>query len=45
MKWIECHECTEEFRVICDSVAAVRYCPLCGEEVQEDEDIEDEDYD
>jgi predicted nucleic acid-binding Zn ribbon protein len=46
MKWYECSECAEEFRVITESVTPITYCPLCGsdleETVDEDEEYEDE---
>lgn len=46
MNWIECQGCGEEFRVICDSAVEIKFCPICGDEVEleEDEDYE-EDYD
>jgi rRNA maturation endonuclease Nob1 len=45
MKWITCSECEEEFRVITDSLEPITYCPLCGEDIEEeleDEEFEDE---
>jgi len=43
MKWITCNECEEEFRVITESLDPVAFCPLCGSELYEDEE-EDEEY-
>lgn len=46
MKWITCSECDTEFRVISDSKDLAEYCPFCGHELTEEDDIEDlEDYD
>lgn len=44
MKWITCNECEEEFRVITESHEPIAFCPLCGSELYEIED-EDEEYD
>lgn len=44
MKWIECNGCGEEFRVITDSGAHVEYCPFCGDDLIEEEQL-DEDFD
>lgn len=46
MKWIECNNCHEEFRVISDALASVEYCPFCGDDIVEEELDEefDEDY-
>jgi rRNA maturation endonuclease Nob1 len=45
MKWYECLECEEEFRVITESLETIGFCPLCGCETQESaDDEEDEDY-
>jgi rRNA maturation endonuclease Nob1 len=47
MKWITCNECEEEFRVITESLSPIAFCPLCGSELydtyDEDEDIEYDD--
>tara|TARA_R110000822_G_scaffold88734_2_gene205460 strand:- start:8183 stop:8329 length:147 start_codon:yes stop_codon:yes gene_type:complete len=47
MKWITCTTgCGEEFRVITDSLEVVTYCPLCGEDIEfEDEDEDDQEWD
>lgn len=37
MKWITCAECEEEFRVITESLVSVTFCPLCGNDLPEDE--------
>ena len=46
MKWITCSECEEEFRVVTESLQPVTYCPLCGEDIEEEieefEEFEDE---
>lgn len=46
MKWIECKDCGEEFRVICESLVDISYCPFCGADIDEDYDdeYEDDDY-
>lgn len=39
MKWITCTAgCGEEFRVISESLELVTFCPLCGEDLEPDED-------
>lgn len=46
MKWYTCDSCTEEFRVVSDSVAFIEYCPFCGSDIEvTDEDEDNEDYD
>jgi ribosomal protein S27E len=45
MKWHECLECEEEFRVMTESLDSVVFCPLCGTELEEPEVEEDEDFD
>lgn len=42
MKWIECDGCGAEFRVVCDLVDSVEYCPFCGESIDTEEEEEDE---
>lgn len=43
MKWITCENCEEEFRVITDSHNEVQFCPLCGNDIPEEIDEDDED--
>ncbi len=45
MKWIECNDCAEEFRVICDSGTLVNFCPFCGSEILHSEDDHEENED
>ncbi len=45
MKWYECLECEEEFRVNTESLDLIHFCPLCGAEVEEPETEESENYD
>lgn len=45
MKWIECNNCGEEFRVISDSGAIIEYCPFCGDDIVEEEEDLEEDID
>ena len=46
MKWITCVNCDEEFRVITESLEPIQYCPLCGSDIYEDDEFdEDEDED
>jgi rRNA maturation endonuclease Nob1 len=40
--WITCSECEEDFRVVTDSLNPISFCPLCGEDILEED--EDEDY-
>jgi predicted amidophosphoribosyltransferase len=42
--WIICSSCGEEFKVITDSLETPAFCPLCGEEL-EDETEDDEFWD
>lgn len=41
MDWITCESCEEEFRVVCDTVSPVIYCPFCGADIEVDEDTSD----
>jgi rRNA maturation endonuclease Nob1 len=44
--WFTCTAgCGEEFRVISESLEPVTYCPLCGEDLEYDEDEEDVEWD
>lgn len=45
MKWITCQECEEEFRVITESLESIAYCPICGSDLDNDIDEDEEDYD
>lgn len=46
MKWIECNECGEEFRVLSDSDSLINYCPFCGDDITHtDEDREENEED
>ena len=41
MKWYNCNDCDEEFRVITDSELTIEFCPFCGETVEAETDEED----
>jgi hypothetical protein len=43
MKWITCNECEEEFRVITECLDPIAFCPLCGSELYEDPNDDDDD--
>jgi rRNA maturation endonuclease Nob1 len=45
MKWYECSECEEEFRVITESLEPIGFCPLCGADIEEPEAEDEEEYD
>lgn len=42
--WIECSSCWAEFRVVHELDERVRYCPMCGGELEDDEDAPDPDW-
>ena len=44
--WTTCGSCTLEFRVISDNHESIGFCPFCGYELEEeDELLEDEEWD
>lgn len=40
-----CEECEEEFDVTWDDSHHVRFCPFCGELLDEDDEDDDDDWD
>lgn len=40
---IVCEECETELTVVSDSTVPVQFCPFCGEYIDEDEEVDDED--
>ena len=44
MNWILCDHCEEEFRIITDSLTIPHYCPMCGEDLDLDDDILEEEW-
>lgn len=44
MKWINCSNCEEEFRVISESIEPVIYCPMCGSYIEDDQEEDQDNY-
>lgn len=44
-EWHYCENCDSEFKVITDELDPVQFCPLCGEEIQQEEDEDPYEWD
>lgn len=44
-EWHYCENCDSEFKVITDELASVQFCPLCGEEIRQEEDEDPYEWD
>jgi rRNA maturation endonuclease Nob1 len=39
MKWTSCHECGEEFRIITESYDRPTFCPMCGHDLEDEDEL------